>query len=999
MLPSNTAPPPSPTTSGNHAPTSPRNSIKRRESFYKKVRPPDWYFQQWISAEYARLHIQSSPQTKTLGKSNPSNGPNSPTLLPTAPTSSTFSTSSISPPISSKARTGINATLVRTFFFQCGLTETPQQRIANDVLVLEIMKDNNTRLLTRELLELVVLKIGRQLYHGNDLTRETHTVKKMLVQNHAGIEYQPPVEEIPVQDIKTIQSHEEYQSALHEAYEYELSLKKLFAHYQHTIHDGGSSSSSGSGSSGSMVHHRHVHHHHHHFARMNESQYVAFYRAISLIPNLVEEKTCLEAFHSQHGDELGFDNFVGSMARLAIAAFSNTLDNKKQDWLKQKTGLEKVNMLIQFMNRRIGIMQEAQNNNDTADTYVNRHDLRLLKDHTLEHQHNRRILNLNASMAETLGKDQIVQGHEWLGMERSSDSGDSSSSSSDEEEEDEDNQEEEDSAEGTEDNPTRDGEGDDGKNRKKRRHSKKHKQQYKEQERKIKTKKLNQRKRIVKEKMNVTTKNLILNLMKCVKNMRKDMRTMRQERTMSLILHRWHTFVWHSKFRRMTQQGQAEHQASALAALSHCADEWKRRTMANALHVWYRWSQHLEAFNQLAARATRTRVALAYESCFVAWRDLVMVAKNENRILRNFVMRWNNLELHRWFNLWHRKVRHVVRIKAAMYRMMHAFKFRCFNYWQQYASDLQHAREMANAKGQKQIFNRLQAYLSCWQNYARETKTERDYVYIMTMRRHHRIMQHVLFTWLKNSSTNNNPYRHRSHWDDMFDKIIGIKAMDPTEHAVMVLIDKQVKRLKRKYFQKIKQSADEHLERSKVALQSSKIRHLLLRVWKLKELRYVFNGWVYVTEKFVQLGIKINQLGQRINLRLLLATFDAWKNSIEQELHNKHVLHKFILRLKNGSVNRTFNTWKENTIRAMSNRYKVKKYLMYLTNKTVVHCIRAWKSFVKDKITMRTNLEGIDRYILLERSIAAWRFLMQRKKLHQKTGRLILNNTKHRALR
>ena len=144
----------------------------------------------------------------------------------------------------------------------------------------------------------------------------------------------------------------------------------------------------------------------------------------------------------------------------------------------------------------------------------------------------------------------------------------------------------------------------------------------------------------------------------------------------------------------------------------------------------------------------------------------------------------------------------------------------------------------------------------------------------------------------------------------------------------------------------------------------------------------MFNGWVYVTEKFVQLGIKINQLGQRINHRLLLAKFVAWKNSIEQELHNKHVLHKFILRLKNGSVNRTFNTWKENTIRAMSNRYKVKKYLMYLTNKTVVHCIRAWKSFVKDKITMRTNLEGIDRYILLERSIAAWRFLMQRKKLH-----------------
>ena len=173
----------------------------------------------------------------------------------------------------------------------------------------------------------------------------------------------------------------------------------------------------------------------------------------------------------------------------------------------------------------------------------------------------------------------------------------------------------------------------------------------------------------------------------------------------------------------------------------------------------------------------------------------------------------------------------------------------------------------------------------------------------------------------------------------------------------------------------------------------------MLHKWKLKEMQYVFNGWVHVTSVFVQVRHKVEHLMQRIHERLVVYVFRIWKDATKQESHYKHVLHKFVLRLKNGSVNRTFNTWKEATQQAVSDRYKIHKFLHYFKNKTVVNCMRAWKYYVKDKIALRTNLEGIDKYVLLERSIAAWRFLTQRRRLHQRTGAVILRSTKQRVLR
>ena len=976
---------------------------KRAQSFYEKEKTPDWYFKQWLDAEYLRLLSETSPQSS---KKNIS-----PTT--TSALSSLSSLSSLSPtspssaqkgPLipSSKARKGVNVAVARRFFVQSGLTETPQQRIANDVLVLEVMKDNNTRFLSRELLEIVVLKIGKKLYHSESLTREKHIVKRMLVQNHAGIEYQPP----PSKDVipkETIKEYEEYQSALHEMYEYELSFKKIFTYYQYAKE--GDTAEKDNSYNHHDSYQRHAHRHHHHFAKMNEDQYIAFYHSISLIPNLVEKETCQEAFHSQHTNELGFENFIGSMARLAIAAFSNT-GKKRRDWLENKSGSQKVDMLVQFMNRRIGKMQEQNTRNNNSDGISMHQDLRLLKDHTLEHQHNRMVLNLSPSLAETLGKDQIVQGYMWLGMSSSSDESNSSSSSSSESEVENERD--------NEDVPIAKGSGESEVNRDERgkktatkEERRQRKLLFKEKERKAKLIKLNKRKQIVKETMNPTTKNLILNLMKCVKNMKRDMTRMRQERMMSLILHRWHTFVFHSKFRRMTQQGKAEHQASALASLSHCADEWKRRVMANALHVWYRWSQHTEAVKNLASRAIRTRVSQLYETCFFGWRNLVATVREEKKILRNFVMRWNNLELHRWFNMWHRKVKHVVRIKLIIYRKLHEFKFRCFNYWQQYAGELQHSREIANAKGKESIFNRLHTCISRWKKFVHDNIVERDYVYIMTMRRHHRFMQHVFIIWLnrtlyKDDQTNADflSYnRKRSQWDDMFDEINGVKEMDPIQRAIMTFTNRNIKRLKRKYFNRIKQSADENSIKSNATVQFGKIHRVLLRIWRLKELRYIFNGWVHVTGKLKQLRIQIENLVQRIDTRLLQGTFAHWKEDIKQESYNKHVLHKFVLRLKYGSVSKTFNTWKEETQTAVSNRYKLRKFVMYFNNKTVVHCMRAWKNYAKDKIMLRTNLEGIDRYVLLERSVVAWRFLTKRRKLHQRTGSLVLSHTKHKNLR
>jgi hypothetical protein len=893
-------------------------------------------------------------------------------------------TAKTSPPTSPTQHGSVSAASIRSFFLECGLSGTPQQRIANDVLVLEVMKENNTRTLSRNLLDMIGLKIGSHLYHGDSITHETHTVKRLLVQNHAGIEYQPPVEQEVPQDNEVLRDHEEYQSALHEVYEYELAFKRIFTHFQQenkSETSTGRTSPSGVSRRPAVHRHRHVHHHHHHFSRMTEVQYVTFYKAISLTPNLVSAETCHIVFHSQHADTLTFDQFSGTMARLAIGAFSNKPGNKKtQDWLNNKTGLEKVDMLVQFLNRRIAKYQEQEEQ-------LEGYDLLLLKDHTLEHQHNRRALNLNPSMAERFAKDQLEQGHLWLGMEMSSDD-DSSSSSSDDDNADEDASTAVGGADDDDDDSTK------GRHRQK--------QERKDRQEKARSKQLNKRKQIVIDEMDPLTQSLIINLMKCVKNMGRDLRTLRQERIMSLILHRWHTWVWHSKFRRMTQQGQAEHQASALANLSHCADEWKRRMTANALHVWYRWSQHEEASHLLALRATRTRVARLYESCFASWRDMVLVEREETRILRNFVMRWNNLELHRWFNNWHRKVAHTVRIKRGLHRMLHAFKFRCFNYWQQHTSEMHNARDMANARGNARHFNSLHAIVHSWRKWTHSSKVERDRVYVMTMRRHHRILRDSIFAWLQSMGKAHAARRSsiaRSHWDDMFDMMVGTEESNPVMRAVYLMTTRNNKRMMKKYFDALRRVADQMTEETKHALHIRRIRVFMLRSWRLKELNFVFRGWVHAAHCSANTTRKAEILIARTNVRMLSWYLKLWKNQTDENAHNKHVLHSFILRLKNGSVNKTFNTWKENAQEGVSNRFKLRKFLHVWGNKTQTNCMRAWRSFVKDNVTLRTNLEGIDRYILLERTIAAWRFLTKRRTLHQRTSVLILRRSHQRLLR
>ena len=960
-------------------------SVLRPRSFSNHKKSPDWYFSQWMIAVHTRL--SSSPKTSSSPKSI---SPNANANTSTSNSSGTVSGASL-----------------RSFFLECGLSGTPQQRIANDVLVLEVMKENNTRTLTRDLLIMVVLKIGKQLYHqGNSLTHDMHNVKRVLVQNHAGIEYQPPIENEQVQDTNTIRDHEEYQSALHEVYQYELAFKKIFTHFQTTITDTNANETK---TPRRHVHHRHIHHHQHHFSRMTESQFKAFFTAVSIIPNLVPAETCHQVFHSQHADELTFDQFSGSMARLAMAAFSNTPGKKTQDWLENKTGSEKTDMLVKFMNRRLAKYQEnqAQEKEKQQDPKKKQHrrgssnepDLRLLKDHTLEHQHNRRTLNLNASMAERFAKDQIEQGHTWLGMEMSSDDASSSSSSDDDGEDindDEDgndgnNRNNQEEGGNREDETFRQGE----KALRKRR-----KEEWKEKQEKARSKLLNKRKQIINDEMDPKTQDLILNLMKCVKNMGRDLRTLRQERIMSLILHRWHTWVSHMKFRRMTQQGQAEHSASSMGILSHCADEWKRRMTSNALRIWYRWSQRKEASRLLATRAIRTRVAQIYSSSFVAWRDLVFVDKEEKRILRNFVMRWNNLELHRWFNMWHRQIVHTLRIKKGIRRMLHAFKFRCFNHWQQHTSEMHNARDMANVRGSVHRFNCLNTSIDTWRKWAHRSKIERERVYVMTMRRHHRILQRFIFVWLQSiGKMHITPGKSRSHWDDVFDEMNGNEEMDPITRAMFIMTTRNNQRLRRKYFDALRRVADVTSDETKQAMQVRKIRIFMLRSWRLKELKFVFRGWMYATDRSVQTTRRTKDLIDRIQSRLLLWCFEIWKNQANEQVHNKHVLHSFIMRLKNGAVIKTFNTWKEKSQDSVSNRNKMKSLLFTWKNKTLNNCVRRWKLFTKDSVTIRTNLEGIDRYVLMERVIAAWRFLTRRRTLHRQTGRIILHNSHRRAIR
>ena len=888
---------------------------------------------------------------------------------------------------------GVSSKLTRTFLLECGLSATPQQRIANDVLVLEAIKEYNTRGLSRELLEMVVLKIGKHMYHGDSITGETHTVKRMLVRNHASISHQPPFEEESVVDNNDQRDHAEYQEALCEVYEYELSFKKIFAHFQR-LEDKGVVTDE-------HHHHRrrhsHHHHHHHHFGRMTELQYKSFYSAVSLTPNLVDAETCHKVFHDVHADELGFEQFSSTMARLAMEAFSNARGKKKQEWLENKTGKEKVDLLVQFMNRRIAKYQAGWNiNKDQHNrTLTSENDLRLLKDHTLEHQHNRRVLNLNPSMAEMFSKDQLEQGHAWLGLEMSS--GDDSDSDSDS-----DSNDDSDDEIGSED--------DGGTNQESkkarastRQRGKKAKKEYEAKQEKVKIAQLHKRREVVDEVMDQTTQDLIVNLMKCLKNMRTDMRTMREERMLSLILHRWHTWVWHSKFRRMTQQGQAEHQTSALVHLAHYADEWKRRVMANALHTWYRSSQQQEAFQQLAKRVERNHIRRLHVECFVVWRDVVGVDREEKRVLRNFVMRWNNLELHRWFNLWTRNISHVKHVKQVMYRMLHAFMFRCFNYWQQYTSELKNAREVANARGNSTRFNRLHGCLSKWQTWAYRSKRERDIVHVMAMRRQHQMMRGTIHTWLSSMGKSHGSEVVRSHWDDMFDSMSGAKDVSPVMRHMKLMVVRNRKRQLQRYFDLLRKFAFDAafslLEQTEQALQFRKIRVFVLRKWQRRQTEFVFRSWVHATAYMKRTRHKVELLVAGRNIQIQQKCFYVWLDQTKETMRDKRVLHSFIVRLKNLSVNKTFNTWKEHANQSIGNREKLRRFVAQWGNKTVTNCLRGWKIFVKDRITVRTNLEGIDRYVLLERSVAAWRYLAKRRKLHQRTGRLIIRSTHTRIIR
>jgi hypothetical protein len=207
------------------------------------------------------------------------------------------------------------------------------------------------------------------------------------------------------------------------------------------------------------------------------------------------------------------------------------------------------------------------------------------------------------------------------------------------------------------------------------------------------------------------------------------------------------------------------------------------------------------------------------------------------------------------------------------------------------------------------------------------------------------------------------------------------------------------KRLLKKYFDMLRKSFEDSLEQTEQAKQIRQIHLFVLRKWRRKETEFVFRSWVHATARMGKIRQKLEVLVAGKKKQIQQTCFDMWQAQAKEITSEKKILHSFILRLNNLSVNKTFITWKVHAKQNITNRAKLKRFVMQYNNRIVTICLRRWKIFVKDRVTVKINLEGIDRYVLLERSVAAWRYLTKRRRLHQRTGRLIVRSTHTRIVR
>ena len=138
-----------------------------------------------------------------------------------------------------------------------------------------------------------------------------------------------------------------------------------------------------------------------------------------------------------------------------------------------------------------------------------------------------------------------------------------------------------------------------------------------------------------------STISIMRNFNEVTKRMTETVKTLRRERMLSLILHRWHQHVWQCKFRRMTEQGRMEHRAQALSLLAHAADSWKTRALSHAMREWHRKTELFQRLKRMQERNSRHRMQERLRKILSRWAQVTRAELKEQRILRNFVMRWN----------------------------------------------------------------------------------------------------------------------------------------------------------------------------------------------------------------------------------------------------------------------------------------------------------------------------------------------------------------------
>lgn len=80
-------------------------------------------------------------------------------------------------------------------------------------------------------------------------------------------------------------------------------------------------------------------------------------------------------------------------------------------------------------------------------------------------------------------------------------------------------------------------------------------------------------------------------------------------------------------------------------------------------------------------------------------------------------------------------------------------------------------------------------------------------------------------------------------------------------------------------------------------------------------------------------------------------------------------------------------------------RSRVENTLKRWKNRTILNCITAWKRLVDELHQIRNQVDSIDRYLLLGKSIAAWRELVMRRNINIRISALLSKNRDWRQKR